>query len=178
MKNEDYLLWKRLKEGDPEALEEIYSLYAEDMIDYGIKMTCNVQITQDAVHDVFMELITHRKNISQISDIRPYLLKALRNNLLRKINREIKTSEDIENKDVFLLTDSVDTDGLDDEQKRIINRISKLSRLEREIICLRFFEELTNKQISRVLNLKDQTIKNVVSTALKKLRKHITDITE
>ncbi len=174
VRSEEYRLWKRLREGDQEALEKVYSMYADDLIGYGMQITNNVQMTEDAVHDIFLGLMTHGSRISQISDIRPYLYRALRNNLLRKIKREQKTNGSLETIDSFTLVDNINTGGLDDEQKSILSKISKLSRLEREIIYLRFFENLTNNQICQVLRLKNQTIKNVLSKALKKLRCYIT----
>ena len=172
--NRNHYLLKKIAVGELSAIEEIYSSCADIMIRYGKKITCDTQLVEDTIHDIFLDLIKNRKEISSVNNLQAYLLRATRNNLLRKMKEQKKMSSGLSAVDDCVFSYDIDRSELDDEQNRIATLLSRLSGLEREIVYLRFFENLSNSRICDVLSLKNQTVKNVVSSAMKKMRCFIT----
>jgi RNA polymerase sigma-70 factor (ECF subfamily) len=54
--------------------------------------------------------------------------------------------------------------------RRVADALPKLGIQQREIVCLRFFNDLSNKEIAQILNIREQTVKNVLGKSLRKLR--------
>lgn len=80
-KEEDFALWNQFLEGDEKAYLYIYKLYAQDMYSYGMLFTTNSELVKDCLHDVFIKIHRNRKKLSQVDNIRLYLLKAMKNYL-------------------------------------------------------------------------------------------------
>ena len=78
---EDFALWNQFLEGDEKAYLYIYKLYAQDMYSYGMLFTANSELVKDCLHDVFVKIHRNRKKLSQVDNIRLYLLKAMKNYL-------------------------------------------------------------------------------------------------
>lgn len=71
---------------------------------------------------------------------------------------------------------SVDSEESPERENRcnsVANALTKLGMQQREIVCLRFFNDLSNKEIAQVLNIREQTVKNVLGKSLRKLRSMI-----
>lgn len=56
----DEELWRDLHVGDDDILIFIYEKYANDLIDYGLKLSSNNQLVQDCIQEVFLHLITKK----------------------------------------------------------------------------------------------------------------------
>ena len=54
---------------------------AQDMYSYGMLFTTNSELVKDCLHDVFIKIHRNRKKLSQVDNIRLYLLKAMKNYL-------------------------------------------------------------------------------------------------
>lgn len=174
-KSEDQRLWQRVREKKPDAYEKFYFKFAKDLINYGIQLSNNEQLTEDAVHDLFMEIFTMGKRLSVNAEPRAYLFRALRNNIFKLMSAEKRLNADITHADLRFFTETNITEKLGDEHLQLLKMLNKLSPREKEIIYLRFFEEMNNNEICKVMSLKKQTVKNIVCSAMKKLRCFITD---
>ncbi len=173
-RTEEYRLWDRVREKKSDAFGKFYLTYAADLIAYGLQLSNNEQLTEDAVHDLFLTIFRKGKRLAGDVEPRAYLFRALRNNILKVMVAERRMRGDINGADRYLFTESAVTDRLDDDHLRLLKMLNKLSPQEKEVIYLRFFEEMKNSQIGEVLGLKKQTVKNVVCSAMKKLRCLIT----
>jgi len=52
--------------------------------------------------------------------------------------------------------------------------VSKLSKRQQEVLYLKFEEGLDYEQISKIMDLKYQSVRNLVSTAINKIKDHLT----
>jgi RNA polymerase sigma-70 factor (ECF subfamily) len=57
-----------------------------------------------------------------------------------------------------------------DIKKKLAKAIDKLTKRQKEIIFLKFYSGLSYEEISEVTSIKNQSIRNITSNALKKLR--------
>jgi RNA polymerase sigma-70 factor (ECF subfamily) len=155
--------WFLFIKGDNDALEIIFSDHYEHLYNYGRKLTLDKTAVEDAIQELFIDLIKYRDKISFTDNVKFYLLKSLRH----KIN-SLRT-ESIELK--FDISDNSYESENNNSYPGLQKQINLLSNSEREIIYLKFYNNLKNSEIAEVLNLKYQTVANHLQNAIVKLRK-------
>lgn len=169
-------LWLRvLQKNDMQALEQLYKQFYPNLYQYALKLTTENQMAEDAVQDTFLYLWQHRKQIGAIQSIRFYLLRSVRNasfKLIRKKKKRISLEEMNTQIDVSILPDELVISNINETIKqRIASEINQLSPRQREIIYLKFYQNLDYEEIGEVLDINYQSVVNHVYKAIQKLRK-------
>ena len=62
-------------------LATLYNLYVDDLFTYGCYLGFDGEIVKDAIHDVFVKLTMDDAQIKEITNIKFYLFKSLKNRL-------------------------------------------------------------------------------------------------
>lgn len=155
--------WNLFIKGDDNALETIFSGHYKHLYNYGRKLTLDKTSVEDAIQELFIDLIKYRNSISTTDNVKFYLFKSLRNkiNTLRTESIELK----------FDISDNSSEVKNNDNYKGLQKQIDLLSASEREIIYLKFYNNLKNAEIADILDLKYQTVANHLQNAIVKLRK-------
>lgn len=175
---DDLILWRQLKTGDRSALEKIYRLHAKDLLRYGRKFAVTEQTAEDALQDLIIELWRNRESLGDTDSIRRYLLVALRRKIIRLVKKQSKfQSEASINEAYFQAELSIDEvlmqAELSAEQSVGLKKaMENLSKRQKEAIYLKYFMEMDYEEIGEVMDINYQSVRNVVFTALKSLRKH------
>lgn len=146
-------------QGNRQAFTSIYSTYVEILYEYGIRILNNEDQVRDCIHDLFVKLWLNHKNISPTDNIRYYLIGAIRNTIFSYIAKEDRMkTEDLQNHDDFLLDFDVESDHIKKEDssaqsKKIRDALEQLTGRQKEIIYLKYFEEMDYEQISELMNI-------------------------
>jgi len=171
----NHIIWDRFREGSKEALEYIYEGNYSALYYYGLKFTRDSNFIKDTIHELFMELINSGERLARTGNIRYYLLKSLRNKLIRQLkeNQTIAAGQSGDLK--FSLLESVENQLINKniEEKvrvQINSAIKKLSFKQQEIIYLRFYNDMPYQEIAEMFGVKIQTVRNLMSRALKSLK--------
>jgi RNA polymerase sigma factor (sigma-70 family) len=161
---------------DLDIIQSLYDEYANDLLLYGLKMGYNRDILEDAIHDIFYRMCRSPHRLRKIEKLKIYLFSALKNQLVNIHKAASKnTTTDIQEFNFSVEIDSLHI--LIEKEERIqikekINRLLEvLSDKQREIIYLRFFQELSYDEIGVMLNMTPASVKNVVYKAINKIRK-------
>jgi RNA polymerase sigma factor (sigma-70 family) len=166
----DIELWTLFKEGDQEALKIIYHRYFKHLYNYGRKFSTDKELVEDCIQDLYIDLINKKEKLGNTNNILLYLLKSIKRRIIRKLQQEQKTV--VLNFDLFEYPGSESAQQNNSKiREKLIQAINKLSPQQREIIYLKYFNFLGNKEIAEILDVSYQTVRNVLVTALKKLRK-------
>ncbi|MBV6644561.1 MAG: sigma-70 family RNA polymerase sigma factor [Cyclobacteriaceae bacterium] len=169
-------IWDKLKSGRIEALEEIYNIYFDSLYSYALKLTLDPSKSQDAIHDLFVDLWKYSTKLSDTTSIRFYLLRALR----RKIHSNQTTSDRIDlddyRKENPTEQSSHESGIIKEESKRqqslyLQQSMDKLSERQKEAVHLKFFGELTYAEIADIMEVNEQSARNLVNRGLDYLRK-------
>lgn len=167
------LLWRNFKAGDLSALEIIYRTNISSLIHYGLKINPDTEAVKDALHDLFVELWKSRENLSCTTNINFYLVKALRNKLLKYRSRIISVSDlgsinEFADRDAYPFFHQFEMAAISEQQ--INKAIKKIPDRQQDIIYLRFFYGYSNSQIAELLNIKVQSVSNLLHRALLSLK--------
>lgn len=172
---EDHLKWDRFRRGDDNALSAIYSEHAGSLYLYGQKLTPNRAVIEDALHDLFIDLIRNRGGIGETANIQFYLLKAFRRKLIRLLKRESRYSDGRIRDDFFDIRYSAEQEMIAEEGKSQTARdlalaIERLSPRQKEAIYLRFQKELDYPEVAEILGMGIEASRNLVYRAIKSLK--------
>lgn len=173
----DELLWKAFKSGNEAAFSTLFHLYYEDVYFYGVRFVGDTELVKDTLQELFSEIWIRRQKLGDVQHIKAYLIKSLRRKLL-KIGKAKKRAVQVSNElqylkygfEISIEDFIVEKERTTEQHKRLAQILPKLNRTQREIIYLRFYNNMDYKEIAEVTNLKYQSVRNSMHKALKILR--------
>ncbi len=178
-KSDLLVLFHSIALGDAAAFEEIYLQFYNRLMRYGLIIYADKKVVEDAVQDLFIWMLEHPKELSKVKEVEVYLFSALKNNLQKYGARKNRISEILnelvlENRDKKSL-ESIDcqiiaTEEIDLTRKWMHKTLDQLPAHQKEIIYLRFYENLSYDDISSMLSISNQVIRNYVTRAIKQIR--------
>lgn len=137
-------------------------------------------IVMDAIHDVFCKIAADDNAFQDVSNIKFYLFRALKNRLLdiyksQKIHISITYNNEIIESLPFDLHVNIEDKIIDVEEreqieKQIVEMLASLTARQREVVYLRYVQEYDYKQIADLLNISVQSCRNLVSKSILSLR--------
>ena len=160
-------LWNQIREGNNEAVERLFDLYADSLFAYGVKFTSDKEFVKDAVQNLFLRLMISHEHLSEVSNVKSYMIKSLRRELLKNSKQGYAISFDNDN----ILK------NMDDEAIRIRRILSeellKLPPRQKEALYLRYVQQIPLAEIAHILDMNYQSVRNLIYRAFTKLRKNI-----
>lgn len=175
-KKRDIDLWLDFKSGDRDAFDQIFYLYVNQLISYGKKVTTNDALIDDCIQEMFLDLWLKRERLGEAHSIKFYLLKTLRRRILVTIKKEAK-SESFDNEEMVNYASDFKASlesrlSLDDTGD--LNQVfEKLTPMQKEVIYLKFYNDLSFDEISESLDIKKKALYNCLSKAMITFRTHL-----
>ncbi len=176
----DALLWQQLKGGSELALGKLLAKYFNPLQNYGYKFVRDEDFVKDCVQEVFIEIWNRREQLSSPDSIRAYLLSCVRRRVMREGHRQnILKDEwpaDLEN-DLSFVSFSpewhlIEEESVADTTLRIADALNRLPKRQREVIYLRFYQNLERDEISDIMGINAQSISNLLQSAYKSFREN------
>ncbi|MGX5689718.1 RNA polymerase sigma factor [Arcticibacter tournemirensis] len=170
----DQQLWAGVRNADKQSYSNLVGRYTNLLFRYGIRFVNDEDFIKDCVQDVFFALWNCRNTINDTPSVKSYLFKALR---LRVFRERTKWSNDVLDEDYDFESDFSIEDKLIEEQTsseihvKISAALSKLPRRQKEILYLRFYEEMDHDRIAQVMGLNKQSVYNLLHEAVLGMRK-------
>jgi RNA polymerase sigma factor (sigma-70 family) len=148
-------------------------------------------MSRDLIQTIFIRLFEKRNSLPRKLDSpRGYLLRMLRNELTDQRRKTVRTrtiplAEEAEDGSSSLLPDLLITayptieetlilrETTDERRRQLAAALVTLSPAQREIVYLRFYQELSYPDIEALTGLRYQSIRNYLSQGLRRLRKEI-----
>lgn len=174
-------LWKMFIQGDDESFASIYRLFNKQLYRYGLSIA-KADDVEDAIQDLFIRLHKNRAHLPEVENVKSYLIISLKNALLKKHNqgKMLSSIDDATGIQEQLFHPDLTIEELIVRQEEneyddvILNELrSFLTTREEEAVYYRFIQQLAYKEIAEKMAIQEQSAKNLVQTALKKMRRHI-----
>lgn len=166
-------VWEKTLKGDLAALEQLYLLFHADLYHYALKITDQADLAEDATHDVFVDLWNYRQQLGTIHSPKFYLIRSVRNQCLKLLKKQNRLT-DLNNVDRFELTILPEELQLNDNsqfvKKAIEQAMQSLSPRQKEIIYLKFYNNLDYEELAQILDINYQSVVNHIHKAMIKLR--------
>jgi RNA polymerase sigma-70 factor (family 1) len=162
-----------LNAGDEEnAFRILCDRYWEPLYKTALYRLGNSADAEDAVQEVFISLWRNRNTIEIKQTLSPYLFSALKYCIIKKIYRKARKGLHTPlSVDEINCGDSSEEIFRYKELQQIIGKeVSELPERMQQIYRLSREENFSSREISQRLLISEQTVKNTLSVALKKLR--------
>ena len=161
-----------------ENIASIYNRYVDDLHTYALYLGFEKEVIMDAIHDVFCKFAASEKLLQDVSNIKFYLFKSLKNRLydIYKARKEYAELSAIDLQDApFNIQVTIEDRLIDkEEQQQIKDQLSEmldsLTERQREVVYLRYVQEYDYAQISELLNISIHGCRKLLSKAMQNLR--------
>lgn len=156
-------IWSSFKSGSEVALINIYKYFYRPLFRYGSQFTKDRELIQDAIQDLFAELLKRRNKLSDTSSIKFYLFKSLKTtilSLLKQIDKypSINTSEQgLEfgmslSQETLMILGQIEKE----RQEKLKIALDQLGKRKREILYYYYFEGLTISEIASLMDFSNE----------------------
>lgn len=174
-KEYDIALWESFLNGDAEAFGLLFKNNYPHLFQYGSKICNSRPVLEDTIQELFLEIWKNRNGVPSIS-VKAYLLKALKYKLLKELSRTPSTTyndELGENGAFDLSHESFLVAQQEDEERaqKVLRSLEQLSNRQKEIIYLKFYQNLSYEEVSAIMNINYQAARNLLYQAIKALKK-------
>jgi len=169
-------------QGDKVAFRQLHQAHVRHLLNYGLRLHGSLSVVEDCLQDLFVELWHYRARLSQPTSVRFYLLKGLRNKIKAQYKREQLWQASLEDDAEewfsqyhFSLEPSaeqrlVELDLDAERREQVRQALEALTPRQREVLYLRYFNDLSYEQICEVMSINYQTARSQVYQALRVLR--------
>ncbi|HLZ89942.1 MAG TPA: sigma-70 family RNA polymerase sigma factor [Puia sp.] len=172
--NQDITLWESFRKGDKEAFATLFREHYETLFRFGSKFTSDTELLEDCIQELFIEL-WQAKSATPVLSIKAYLLKSLKYKLLRAFSKKGKMipltndGSDIafEWSHEMVLISKQDSD---EKKQRVLKAMGRLSNRQKEIIYLKYYQNLSYEEVSEIMNINYQVARNLLYQAIKSLK--------
>lgn len=170
----DQEIWDLYRNGDQDAYNALMRRYTKSLINYGFRICQDRDFAKDCVQEVFLNLWRRRESQGPVQAVKSYLFRSIRFRIYRDSTLWQK-NEDLNDKEHFAIEFDIETKLIEDvalqemslKIKKILNT---LPPRQKEIMYLRFFENLSLDQISDTMNISKQSVNNLLQKAYKGFR--------
>ena len=173
----DIELWNDFRNGERHALGVLMERHYKDLFNYSSKFSNDKNKIKDCIQDLFYELLNNLENTKEVQFVKTYLLKSLRRKLYRESLKAgvIFHPEEWEEDLFFNCEFSVENQLIEEESnaestKKLTELLNKLPKRQKEILYLRFYQNLDHSQIASVMTISGQAAYNLLYKAIKQLK--------
>ena len=175
MNIEDYILIRRIQNGDPEAFETLVWKYYQNIYQFCVRR-CNgdTALAADLTQDTFLKLIEHIQQYRLTGKFMNFLLTIAVNTCN---NHFKKKSPDIVDMDTLSAVPSnlnISEEVLRQEDAKILQQaIDRLPDMQKEVVILRFYHDRKLKEIAAITGVGLPTAKSRLKQGLDKLKRYL-----
>lgn len=165
---------QQLQRGESEGLHRIYERYKDDLLTIAAGLLVDRASAEDCLHDVFVHLATHARQIRLHSTLKGYLVTCAVNRA-RDLLRRDKRSQPVPTEQIAEMHvatgESAARVAMDREDvARLYEALAGLPYEQREVIVLHLHGQLTFQEIGQELGLSINTVQSRYRYGLEKLR--------
>lgn len=168
--DEDKILYKKFLKGNKEAFDKIMDLYAEHLVYFIGRYVKRIDIAEDIAQDVFVYVLMNKEKYNFNYSLKTYLYMLGKSRALNYIKKERKVILLDENTDFEIDEDIEDIVFQNEKHTYLRQTIDKLPKNQQIAIYLTDIEELSYKDVCKVLNKNLSEVKMIIYRARKNLK--------
>lgn len=172
---DDDVMLDKIREGDKQTYRLLFENYYKVLILYATSLTKNEPKAEDLVQNVFINLWTKRDTLEIRSSIKSYLYKSVYNLFINDYRKELRNDNVLDKIHYEVLQQSIDEEEHSIKSKLdwVNKEINALPPKSKEIFVMNKRRGLTYKEISKILDISENTVESHISRALKRIRQNI-----
>jgi len=168
---------QRLQHNDENALVSLMRVYYTALYNYASRFTRDDGLIKDCIQEVFISLWQRRETVPVILSPKFYLLRAIKNKVLKSLHRKSQqaTFSSLQEEYPFFYEFSIERTIIEKQISeanalRLRKTLSRLSKRQKEIIYLKYYQYLDNGQIAELMGISRQSVYNLLHETIQKLK--------
>jgi RNA polymerase sigma-70 factor (ECF subfamily) len=167
----EQVLILRCQIGDKDALAGLIERYQAPLRYFISRLSANPETAEDIFQDTWLTVIRRIHSLKKTDAFSTWLYRIARNKVYQRFRRKRKLSELKEN---IAVPNHTENDVFSSEDAAKVHRcLKKLLPEYREVLMLRFLEQMSYEQISHVINCRLGTVKSRIHYAKLALKKEM-----
>ena len=167
----EQVLILRCQIGDKDALAGLIERYQAPLRYFISRLSANSETAEDIFQDTWLTVIRRIHSLKKTDAFSTWLYRIARNKVYQQLRRKRKLSELNEN---IAVPNNTENDVFSTEDAAKIHRCLKdLLPEYKEVLMLRFLEQMSYEQISQVINCRLGTVKSRIHYAKLALKKEM-----
>lgn len=162
MDKADREIWNSFRKGDEDAFNFIYRKNVDSLYNYGYQICKDKELVKDCIQSMFVDLRKKCDKLSEVNKISGYLFTIFHRELFKilKARKKIHFESIDEMSNGFMIEVSHETKLINQEFNEDLRRqldiaVNQLPPRQRHALLLLYQEELTYKEIAKVMNFND-----------------------
>ncbi|HEY9256610.1 sigma-70 family RNA polymerase sigma factor [Chitinophaga sp.] len=168
--------WRAIVAGDEAAFQQVYRLHFNMLYEYGMRLAANEELVKESIQQFFVKVWTNRATLGTVKRIRPYLLVSLRGMIYNKLRdekrRRVTSLEDDYDFELVFSPESeyIQKESANQQLQALKQAMEQLTARQKEIIFLRYFQELEYNDIAEIMNISVKGAYKLTARSLESLR--------
>ncbi|AWO01145.1 hypothetical protein DLD77_05295 [Chitinophaga alhagiae] len=165
--------WNAVRTGNSRAYAQIHGQLHPVLYRYAFAMLGDEELAQDVVQELFIHIWYKKEKIGALQNVRAFFFTALRRRALNQLrglrNLQILTpaEPDIEFSAEDIVIGQEQQAALQQQISRYLNQLPKR---QKEVLFLRFYEELPYTEVAAIMKVNYQSVINLAHKAITQLR--------
>lgn len=150
--------------------EQIYLEYKDNILKISMMYLKDYHLAEDAAQETFCRVLDKLHTLKDVTNIKPWITKIAVNICKDKLKKKSHTE---------IVTDYDDFDSPVNIAEKLESRITVFQALQtlpidlREVVILYYYQELTQKEIAKILKVPETTVAYRLRSAKSKLRDYL-----
>lgn len=157
--------------------ERLVEAFKDRLVRYAYRRLSNLHDAEDVAQEVLVRAYTDRARHKKVKHVSAYLYRMASNRCVDLLRRRKRSGVSLEEVEVLKIPANnpigSEVAAAAEELCRIESLLSRIPRRQAEVIRLRVFDELSQREIAAVLGWPLATVKSRMRYGLEKLRKII-----
>lgn len=174
MNQPDKILLENFRQGEKDALDQIYQFYRFPIIRFTVSIIKDEQEAESIYHEVFIKILKMKEAIRPDLNFNSYVFTAVKNEIFDYL-KEIKRNNSLKEKfwEQIQKFRHEDDESKEEVLSRMDKAVSELSPKRRQILEMNYFEKKSYHEIAEVLRISKNTVKNQLVKAKLILRREM-----
>ena len=168
--NAEKLLLQKIACNDQHSFQVLFDTWWEPLFQYAFKVLQNRQDAEEVVQEFFIHFWNKRQELPELQSLSAYLFTALKNRLLNHLAKKkypvTSLDELYNNESEFSAATQLERK---DTESTLRSLVSTLPRKMKQVYELHQFAGLSVTEIAQTTGNSEQTVRNQLNTAVKKL---------
>lgn len=171
-KSNNHKLKKQILGLEQEEFDKLFLTNHAMLYHYGKSFSSDEQLVEDCIQELFIHLYEKEIKLSSIQNLKAYLFTALRRRILDKKQKNLRIPTASINPEIHFSVEDLSINQEDKGQRRqlLATHLNNLPWRQKEAVYLKFFNNLSAKEIAEIMGITSQVVSNTVYKAIKKLK--------
>jgi RNA polymerase sigma-70 factor (ECF subfamily) len=165
----EQVLVLRCQAGDEAAFAELVGLYGRRLRYYVRKMLGHAD-AEDVLQDIWLDVYRSVPRLVNAAAFPAWIYRIARDRTYRELRKRYRAPQPLADEDVAEISDHDAGEFTAEDAERVHAALDRLAPEQREVLVLRFLEDMTYEDIARVLGCRLGTVRSRIHYGKRALR--------